>query len=114
VDAVWSLTNLVPEGGLAGLWTFFPDPWPKKKHHKRRLVHPEFARLAASRLAAGASWRLATDWSEYAEVMRETLDAEPTLHGGVVPRWDERPVTRFERKGIEAGRTITDLAYERR
>jgi tRNA (guanine-N7-)-methyltransferase len=114
VDAVWSLTNLVPEGGLAGLWTFFPDPWPKKKHHKRRLVHPGFARLAASRLAAGASWRLATDWSEYAEVMRETLDAEPTLHGGVVPRWDERPVTRFERKGIEAGRTITDLAYERR
>jgi tRNA (guanine-N7-)-methyltransferase len=114
VDAVWSLTNLVPEAGLAGLWTFFPDPWPKKKHHKRRLVHPGFARLAAGRLAAGATWRLATDWSEYAAVMRDVLDAEPSLHGGVVPRWDERPVTRFERKGIEAGRTITDLAYERR
>ena len=113
VDAVWSLTNLVPEGGLAGLWTFFPDPWPKKKHHKRRLVNPSFARLAATRLTRGATWRLATDWSEYAAAMVQALDAEPLLSGGVVPRWDERPVTRFERKGIEAGRTITDLAYRR-
>jgi tRNA (guanine-N7-)-methyltransferase len=113
VDAVWSLTNLVPEGGLAGLWTFFPDPWPKKKHHKRRLVNPSFARLAATRLAPGATWRLATDWSEYAAAMVQALDAEPLLSGGVVPRWDERPVTRFERKGIEAGRAITDLAYRR-
>ena len=113
VDAVWSLTNLVPEGGLAGLWMFFPDPWPKKKHHKRRLVNPAFARRAASRLATGATWRLATDWAEYAAVMRETLDAVPLLCGGEVPRWDERPVTRFERKGVEAGRSITDLAYVR-
>ncbi len=113
VDAVWSLTNLVPEDGLEGLWTFFPDPWPKKKHHKRRLVNPSFARLAATRLTPGATWRLATDWSEYAAAMVRALDAEPLLSGGVVPRWDERPVTRFERKGIEAGRAITDLAYRR-
>ena len=113
VDAVWSLTNLVPESGLAGLWTFFPDPWPKKKHHKRRLVNPAFARLAASRLEAGATWRLATDWSEYATAMRDALDTEPLLTGGLAPRWTERPVTRFERKGIEAGRTITDVAYRR-
>ena len=79
VDAVWSLTNLVPEGGLAGLWTFFPDPWPKKKHHKRRLVSPAFARLAATRLDVGATWRLATDWTEYAEAIVESLDAEPLL-----------------------------------
>jgi tRNA (guanine-N7-)-methyltransferase len=103
----------VPEAGLAGLWTFFPDPWPKKKHHKRRLVNPSFARLAATRLTAGATWRLATDWSEYAEAMVQALGAEPLLGGGVVPRWDERPVTRFERKGVEAGRRITDLAYRR-
>ena len=113
VDAVWSLTNLVPEGGLAELWTFFPDPWPKKKHHKRRLVNDAFAALVASRLRPGGTWRLATDWAEYAEVMVEVLDAQPLLSGGVVPRWEERPVTKFERKGLRAGRGITDLAYTR-
>jgi tRNA (guanine-N7-)-methyltransferase len=113
VDAVWSLENLVAPDELAGLWTFFPDPWPKKKHHKRRIVNPAFARLAATRLAPGAQWRLATDWAEYAEVMREVLDAEPLLEGGEVPRWDERPVTKFERKGLQAGRVIHDFAYAR-
>jgi tRNA (guanine-N7-)-methyltransferase len=113
VDAVWSFEQLLEEGQLAELWTFFPDPWPKTRHRKRRLVGPEFARLAASRLAPGAPWRLATDWGEYAEQMREVLDAEPALEGGPVPRWEERPVTRFERKGVEAGRTIADLAYRR-
>lgn len=114
IDAVWSLQNLVQPEGLAGLWTFFPDPWPKKKHHKRRLVNPGLARLAASRLAPAAVWRLATDWADYAEVMREVLDAEPLLSGGEVPRWEERPVTKFERKGVLAGRAIHDLAYTRR
>jgi tRNA (guanine-N7-)-methyltransferase len=114
VDAVWSMEHLVAEGSLAGLWTFFPDPWPKKRHHKRRLVTPGFAHLAATRLAPGASWRLATDWADYAEQMRAVLDAEPLLSGGVTARWEERPVTRFERKGLAAGREITDLAYTRR
>ncbi|MXG90460.1 tRNA (guanosine(46)-N7)-methyltransferase TrmB [Nocardioides flavescens] len=113
VDAVWSLEHLVAPDSLAGLWTFFPDPWPKTRHHKRRIVDPAFAALAASRLAPGATWRLATDWADYAEQMQTVLDAEPALEGGVVPRWDERPVTRFERKGVEAGRAITDLAYTR-
>lgn len=113
IDAVWSLRHLVDEGGLTELWTFFPDPWPKTRHHKRRLVDRSFASLAASRLAPGASWRLATDWSDYADQMREALDAEPRLEGGVVPRWSERPVTKFERKGIEVGRPITDLCYRR-
>ena len=114
VDAVWSLEQLFGPGEVAELWTFFPDPWHKKKHHKRRLVGPDFAALAASRLAAGATWRLATDWADYAEQMVEVLDAEPLLSGGVVPRWTERPVTRFERKGLAAGRSITDLAYVRK
>ncbi|HET7719118.1 MAG TPA: tRNA (guanine-N7)-methyltransferase, partial [Acidimicrobiales bacterium] len=83
------------------------------RHHKRRLVTPEFARLAASRLAPGATWRLATDWSDYAEQMVEVLDDVADLSGGVVPRWEERPVTKFERKGLAAGRSITDLAYRR-
>ena len=114
VDAVWVLEHLVEPEGLAELWTFFPDPWPKTRHHKRRLVDASFASLAASRLAAGATWRLATDWPHYAEQMRDVLDAEPLLVGGPVPRWDDRPITRFERKGVEAGRAITDLAYVRR
>jgi tRNA (guanine-N7-)-methyltransferase len=113
VDAVWVLENLVAPGGLAELWTFFPDPWPKTRHRKRRLVNARFAALAASRLAPGARWRLATDWADYAHQMQTLLDAEPSLSGGVVPRWEDRPATKFERKGIAAGRTITDLCYLR-
>ena len=113
VDAAWVLDHLVAPGSLAGLWTFFPDPWPKKKHHKRRLVDAGFASLAASRLRPGAEWRLATDWEDYAQQMQAALDGEPGLTGGRVERWSERPVTKFERKGIEAGRPISDLAYVR-
>jgi tRNA (guanine-N7-)-methyltransferase len=113
VDAVWSLEHLVAPGTLTELWTFFPDPWPKSRHRKRRLVDPPFAALAAGRLAPGATWRLATDWADYAEQIRAVLAAEPALEGGPVPRWEERPVTRFERKGAEAGRAITDFAYRR-
>jgi tRNA (guanine-N7-)-methyltransferase len=114
LDAVWALEHLVEPAGLAELWTFFPDPWPKSRHHKRRLVSARFAALVASRLAPGGRWRLATDWSDYAEQMVEVLDAEPGLAGGVTERWAERPVTKFERKGVAAGRSITDLCYERR
>lgn len=113
IDAVWSLEHLVAAGELAELWTFFPDPWHKVRHHKRRLVGPSFAALVASRLAPGATWRLATDWADYAEQMIEVLDAEPLLEGGPTERWAERPLTRFERKGLAADRTITDLAYRR-
>jgi tRNA (guanine-N7-)-methyltransferase len=114
VDAVWVLENLLPPGGMTELWTFFPDPWPKTRHHKRRLVDARFAALVATRLAPAGRWRLATDWADYAAQMVSVLDAEPELSGGVVPRWEERPVTKFERKGIEAGRAITDLCYTRR
>lgn len=113
VDAVWSLEHLIAPGSLSELWTFFPDPWHKTKHHKRRLVTPTNAAVAASRLAPGGVWRLATDWADYARQMIEVLDAEPLLDGGQVERWDERPVTRFERKGLEKDRLITDLAYTR-
>ena len=113
LDAVWVLEHLLRESQVAELWTFFPDPWPKGRHHKRRLVTPGFAALAASRLASGAAWRLATDWSDYAGQMLEVLDAEPRLEGGVTERWDERPLTRFERRGLTAGRQVTDLCYRR-
>lgn len=113
VDAVWSLEHLLAPASLTELWTFFPDPWRKVKHHKRRLVTPANAAVAASRLVPGGVWRLATDWAHYAGQMAEVLDAEPLLDGGVVERWEERPVTRFERKGRDAGRDITDLRYRR-
>jgi tRNA (guanine-N7-)-methyltransferase len=113
IDAVWSLEHLLAPGSVAELWTFFPDPWPKKRHHRRRLVNPQFAALAASRLVEGGLWRLATDWPDYAEQMVEVLDAEPALEGGVVQRWADRPRTRFERRGLRAERPIVDLAYRR-
>ena len=75
---------------------------------------PRFAGIVVDRLAPGGVWRLATDWPAYAEQMAEVLGGEPGLEGGVVARWDERPLTRFERKGLAEGRTITDLSYERR
>jgi tRNA (guanine-N7-)-methyltransferase len=113
VDAVWVMEHLVGEAQLDELWTFFPDPWPKKRHHKRRLVTDSFAALVAGRLRPGGEWRLATDWAEYAQQMQAVLDAEPALSGGAVPRWSDRPVTRFERKGVAVGRDITDLLYRR-
>lgn len=113
VDAVWSMEHVFTPGRLAELWTFFPDPWHKKKHNKRRLVDAYFAAVVAERLEPGALWRLATDWLPYAEQMQEVLDAEPRLRGGVVERWADRPVTKFERKGLAVDRTITDLAYTR-
>jgi tRNA (guanine-N7-)-methyltransferase len=113
VDAVWTLEHLIEPDSISELWTFFPDPWHKKRHHKRRLVNAEHAAMVASRLVPGGLWRLATDWADYAEQMVEVLDAEPRLEGGVVERWAERPVTKFERKGLAKDRVITDLAYRR-
>jgi tRNA (guanine-N7-)-methyltransferase len=113
VDAVWSLEHLFGPASISELWTFFPDPWHKTRHHKRRLVTPPHATMIATRLRPGARWRLATDWADYAGQMVEVLDAEPLLSGGRVERWAERPVTRFERKGLEKGREIADLTYTR-
>lgn len=114
VDAVWSMRHLLEPGQVHELWTFFPDPWPKARHHRRRLVQPHFAAMAASRLVRGGVWRLATDWEEYADHMVEVLGAEPLLEGGAVARWESRPRTKFERKGERAGRPVRDLAYRRR
>jgi tRNA (guanine-N7-)-methyltransferase len=113
-DGAQALATVFGDGTVSELWTFFPDPWHKARHHKRRLVSPGFAALVASRLAPDGVWRLATDWDDYADAMREVLDAEPGLancHDGWAPRFDARPVTKYERRGIDAGRTIHDLAY---
>ncbi len=115
-DGAQALATVFAEGTVSELWTFFPDPWHKARHHKRRLVSPAFAHLVASRLTADGVWRLATDWPDYAEAMREVLDAEPGLvncHHGWAPRFPLRPLTKYERRGLEAGRVIRDLAYRR-
>ena len=116
-DGAQALPVVFAEGSLTELWTFFPDPWHKARHQKRRLVSPSLATIVASRLRVGGIWRLATDWDDYAEAMLAVLDAEPGLvncHDGWAPRYDLRPETKYERRGIEAGRTIHDLAFRRR
>jgi len=111
------LQHLLAPGSVDEIWVFFPDPWHKKRHTKRRLVQPEFAELAAGALRDGGTLRLATDWEEYALQMREVLDAAPSFErafdGAWAERFDGRVVTAFERKGVKAGREIRDLAYRR-
>jgi tRNA (guanine-N7-)-methyltransferase len=116
-DAVASLTHLLPERSVDELWTFFPDPWPKSRHFKRRLIQPPFVDLVASRLKYRARWRLATDWVGYAEAIRTLLDDNPGLvaehdHDWAA-RWEGRPLTRFEQRGLAAGRAVFDLTYRR-
>jgi tRNA (guanine-N7-)-methyltransferase len=112
-DAITVLREHTPDSSLDGVRSFFPDPWPKARHHKRRLVTPEHAALLAAKAKQGASWHLATDWPEYADQMQEVLDASPHWTGGVIERPAWRPVTYFERRAITDGRAITDLFYRR-
>jgi tRNA (guanine-N7-)-methyltransferase len=113
VNAAEALTTMLPAGSVDELWVHFPDPWHKKRHHKRRLVTPAFADLAARVLRPGGTWRLATDWAEYAEQMAEVVAGSPDFEGGPSERWDGRTLTRFEAKGIAAGREIHDLTAVR-
>ncbi|WP_231917899.1 tRNA (guanosine(46)-N7)-methyltransferase TrmB [Microbacterium pygmaeum] len=112
------LQHLLPEASVDELWIFFPDPWHKSKHTKRRLVTDEFATLAAAVLRDGGVLRLATDWEHYARQMREVLDGagqfERDFAGEWAERYDGRTLTAFERKGSRAGREIRDLSYRRR
>lgn len=119
-DAVELLSRVVPPASLDGLRIFFPDPWPKRRHHKRRLIQPDFAALAASRLRPGGLLHLATDWPHYAEQMRRVVSAEPSLrpddHFPLRPDgWQDRPswrpVTKFEDRARLEGRPVRDLLY---
>ena len=116
-DAVEVLEHMLAPDSLAGAMVFFPDPWPKKRHHKRRLIQPPFVGLLASRLAAGATLHLATDWEPYAQQMLQVLSAEPRLQntaGGFAPRPDYRPFTKFEYRGTALGHGTWDLVFRRR
>ncbi|MFT4136243.1 tRNA (guanosine(46)-N7)-methyltransferase TrmB [Microbacterium sp.] len=112
------LEHLLPEASASELWIFFPDPWHKTKHTKRRLVAPAFPPVAARALRDGGVLRLATDWDDYARQMRAVMadaaDFAPAFDGDGAPRFDGRVMTAFERKGLRAGREICDLAYRRR
>ncbi|MGC5019658.1 tRNA (guanosine(46)-N7)-methyltransferase TrmB [Micromonospora sp. DT47] len=111
------LVRAMPEASLDAVHAFFPDPWPKSRHHKRRLIQPGHVALLRSRLAPGGTLHCATDWAEYAESMRGTLAADAGLrdaHDGWAPRPAHRPVTKFERRGVKAGHQIFDLIYRRR
>lgn len=112
-DAMTILADRVPSASVREIHIWFPDPWPKARHHKRRLIRPAVGELLADRLQPGGALRLATDWSPYAEVMVAVLGATPGLTGGMVPRPDWRPITGYERQGLAAGRIVRDLAYVR-
>ncbi|MHB8185335.1 MAG: tRNA (guanosine(46)-N7)-methyltransferase TrmB [Dermatophilaceae bacterium] len=116
-DAVQVLKHMLSPASVAEMWVFFADPWHKARHHKRRLVSPGFADLAASRLAQGGTLRLATDWLDYAQQMRDVLGACGSLTnpyaGGLAPRFEGRVMTRFEEKGLASGRAIYDLELRR-
>lgn len=115
-DAVEVLRDMIPEASLAGVHIYFPDPWPKKRHHKRRLVQGPFVGLIASRLAPGGYLHCATDWEEYAVQMLEVLSAEPLLANtaeGFAPKPDYRPLTKFEHRGIRLGHGVWDVVFRR-
>lgn len=130
-DAQQALPIVLAEATIDEVWTFFPDPWRKNRHHKRRLVQPTFALEVARLLVDGGRWRLATDWDDYAWQMRDVVEECPLLsnphagervdpndprgdHGGFAPRWDGRMLTHFERRGQRAGRAPHDVLAVRR
>ena len=116
-DAVEVVRDMLAPGVLAGIHLFFPDPWPKKRHHKRRLIKPDFVALLASRLAPGGYFHCATDWEEYAGQMLEVLGGEPTLANtaeGFAPRPDYRPLTKFEQRGLRLGHGVWDVVFRKK
>jgi tRNA (guanine-N7-)-methyltransferase len=116
-DALDLLRYQIPVGHLDAVHAFFPDPWPKTRHHKRRLVQPAHVQLLATRLRSGGTLHCATDWAAYAQAMLRTLDAEERMvntHSGFAQRPASRPLTKFEQRGTEAGRQIFDLIFKRR
>lgn len=117
-DAVEVLKARIPEASLDAVYLFFADPWPKKRHHKRRIVQPEFVQLLRSRLRIGGRFHMATDWEDYARHMREVMDAAEGFRntspdGGYVERPDYRPLTKFEQRGRRLGHGVWDLIFER-
>jgi tRNA (guanine-N7-)-methyltransferase len=117
-DAVEVLNLNIPDNVLDAVHLFFPDPWPKKRHHKRRIVQPEFVSLVARRLRPGGVFHMATDWQDYAEHMMAVMSASPAFENCAGPgawssRPDDRPETRFERRGQRLGHGVWDLLFRK-
>ena len=119
VNAPEALATMLPAGSVAEVWVFFPDPWHKAKHVKRRLVEPSFVELVSRVLVPGGIWRLATDWLPYAEQIAAVVGPSSEFESlgpdasGIVERFDGRALTGFEKKGMAAGRVITDFAFRK-
>jgi tRNA (guanine-N7-)-methyltransferase len=116
-DVVEVLLHMVPDSSLDGVHIFFPDPWHKKRHHKRRLIQSEFVRLLCSKLKVGAYFHIATDWQEYAEWVFEVLKFEPLLTNTAKDYAEKpsyRPLTKFENRGIKLGHGVWDLVFIRK
>jgi len=116
-DAVEVLQHMIADASLDGVHIFFPDPWPKKRHHKRRLIQTNFVALLVGKLKPGGYLHMATDWQEYAEWAMEMLQAEPQLSNtapGYAPQPDYRPLTKFERRGLKLGHGVWDLIFRRK
>jgi tRNA (guanine-N7-)-methyltransferase len=116
-DAVELVAAMIPAASLAGAHVFFPDPWPKKRHHTRRLLKPEFVHALALRLGAYGYLHVATDWETYAQEILDTLTAEPLLENtaqGFAPRPSYRPLTKFEARGLALGHRVWDIRFRRR
>jgi tRNA (guanine-N7-)-methyltransferase len=116
-DAVEVMTNMIADASLAGVHVYFPDPWPKKRHHKRRLIQPAFTKLLAQKIVRGGYLHCATDWQEYAEHMLDVLRAEPMLTNsapGYAPRPGYRSESNFERRGLKLGHGVWDIVFNKR
>jgi len=118
-DGMDILQQNIAAKSLAGLLIFFPDPWHKKKHHKRRMIQPEFVHMAATRIKPGGILHLATDWEDYAAQMMEVLSAEPLLENihlenAFIERPESRPLTKYEQRGLRLGHGVWDLLFRRR
>jgi len=118
-DAIDILEHKLPDASLTGVHLFFPDPWPKKKHHKRRIVRPSFITLLLKKLKVGGYFHAATDWENYAENMLEVLSADAGLlnsseTGDYCPRPEYRPLTKFEQRGLRLGHGVWDLIFTKR
>ncbi|GIH06396.1 tRNA (guanine-N(7)-)-methyltransferase [Rhizocola hellebori] len=113
-DALELVRHMLAPESVDAIHVFFPDPWPKLRHHKRRLIQRVNVTLLASRLKPGGTLHCATDWAHYAEQMLEVLGADPALQGGIVDRPRARPVTKFEQRALAAGRSVIDLIFVKR
>ncbi len=116
-DAIEVLRDCIPDDALTGVYLFFPDPWHKKRHHKRRIVQPDFLTLLARKLRPSGLFHAATDWEDYAQHMRSVLNEHPAFRntaeqGDFVPRPNYRPLTKFERRGQRLGHGVWDLIFE--